>query len=131
MSRVLEVAVIDDEPIVGKRLQSLLGRAAYKIETFTDPRAAIARIDEKDFDIVISDIVMGEVDGIRVLEHVLSRTPRAKVIMITGYAMMSMARRAMDRGAFDFIAKPFKPDELRQVVERAAAELGEAVDGET
>ena len=80
---------------------------------------------------MISDIVMGEVDGIRVLEHVLARTPRAKVIMITGYAMMSMARRAMDRGAFDFIAKPFKPDDLKRVVELAAAELAEADSGAT
>jgi DNA-binding NtrC family response regulator len=67
---------------------------------------------------------MGEIDGLTVLSRVVERWPRAKVIMITGYAMMSMAREAMAKGAFDFIAKPFEPEELRRVVVRAAEALG-------
>jgi len=93
------------------------------VETFTDPLRAFDRIAEKQFHIVVTDIVMGEIDGIQVLERVIEKWPQTKVIMITGYAMMAMARRAMERGAFDFIAKPFKPEELRAVVTRAAAEL--------
>jgi DNA-binding NtrC family response regulator len=55
-------------------------------------------------------------------------SPRTKVIMITGYAMIALAREAMEKGAFDFIAKPFKPDDLRRVIAKAAKELGGSVD---
>jgi len=119
----LDVLVLDDEPIVGKRLKAVLGKIGCQVETFTDPLRAFDRIAEKQFHIVVTDIVMGEIDGIQVLERVIEKWPQTKVIMITGYAMMAMARRAMERGAFDFIAKPFKPEELRAVVTRAAAEL--------
>ena len=124
----LRVLVLDDEPIVGKRLTLALSKTGCEVEAFEDPAAAFRRLDEEEFDVVISDIIMGEIDGLQVLARVLQRFPQAKVIMITGYAMMSMARSAMEKGAFDFIAKPFKPDDLRAVVARAAAELGIPLD---
>jgi DNA-binding NtrC family response regulator len=124
----LQVLVLDDEPIVGKLLKLALSKMGCEVEAYDNPAAAFRRIDEKEFDVVISDVVMGEIDGLQVLDRVRQRFPRAKVIMITGYAMMSMARSAMEKGAFDFIAKPFEPDELRSVVARAAAELGIPLD---
>jgi len=124
----LRVLVVDDEPIVGKRLIQALSKMGCEVEALDDPRAAFRRIEEQEFDVVISDILMGEIDGLQVLDRVRQRFPRSKVILITGYAMMAMARSAMERGAFGFIAKPFKPDELRAVVTRAAAELGIALD---
>jgi DNA-binding NtrC family response regulator len=123
-----QVLVLDDEPLVGKRLKSVLGRIGCEVEAFDRPLEAFQRVADKEFDIVISDIILGEVDGIQLLEYVRERSPRAKVIMITGYAMMAMAKSAMEKGAFDFIAKPFKPDELKAVVARAAAELGMPVE---
>jgi DNA-binding NtrC family response regulator len=123
MERELEVLVLDDEPIVGKRLQPSLAKVGCRVEVFEDPRAALARIAEKEFDIVVTDVRMDEVDGLQVLEAVAARSPRTKVIMITGYAMMSLARQAMDKGAFDFIAKPFTPEALRAVVQKAAQAL--------
>lgn len=120
----LQVLVLDDEPIVGKRLRLALSKTGCEVEAYEDAATAFRRLEQKEFDVVISDIVMGEIDGLQVLERVLQRFPRAKVIMITGYAMMSMARSAMEKGAFDFIAKPFEPGELRSVVARAATELG-------
>jgi DNA-binding NtrC family response regulator len=113
---------------VGKRLKQALSKTGCEVEAYDDPAVAFRRLDEKEFDVVISDVVMGEIDGMQVLERVRQRFPRAKVIMITGYAMMSMARSAMEKGAFDFIAKPFTPDDLRSVVARAAAELGKPLD---
>jgi DNA-binding NtrC family response regulator len=73
---------------------------------------------------------MDDIDGIQVLEEVQKKSDRTKVIMITGYAMMALAREAMEKGAFDFIAKPFQPDDLRQVIKKAATELGISVDFE-
>jgi DNA-binding NtrC family response regulator len=128
MSEPLKVLLLDDEPIVGKRLKPALTKIGCEVEVFEDSRKALARIGQMDFDIVITDIRMDEVDGIEILEHVHQSSPRTKVIMITGYAMMSLAKKAMEKGAFDFIAKPFKPDDLRRVVARAADALGLAVD---
>jgi DNA-binding NtrC family response regulator len=124
MTLPLQVLVLDDEVMVGKRLKPTLGKIGCEVEAFDRPKDAFVRLDQKRFDVVVTDILMDEFDGIQVLEYVLERWPETKVIMITGYAMMYMARKAMERGAFDFIAKPFKPDDLRAVVIKAAAELG-------
>jgi DNA-binding NtrC family response regulator len=128
MSTQLEILLLDDEPIVGKRLKPALAKIGCNVEVFENPKEAVSRIDEKEFDIVVTDIRMDEMDGIQVLEYVQKKWPRTKVIMITGYAMMSLAREAMEKGAFDFIAKPFKPDDLRQVIANAAKALGSAID---
>jgi DNA-binding NtrC family response regulator len=98
------------------------------VQTFTDPKLALETMADKTFDIVVTDIRMDEIDGMEVLERVLEQSPRTKVIMITGYAMMDLAREAMAKGAFDFISKPFKPDDLRQVIAKAAAALGAPLD---
>ena len=123
MENKLSIMIIDDENIVGKRLQPALEKRGDIVETFVDSREALKRFDEKNFDIVITDIRMDNVDGIEVLEHITAQSKRTKVIMITGYATVEVAREALAKGAFDFIAKPFKPNDLRAIIERAAQEL--------
>ena len=130
MADGLEVLLLDDEPIVGKRLKPALAKIGCNVEVFEDPRKALERIDQKEFDIVVTDIRMDEVDGLQVLQHVRKASERTKVIMITGYAMMAVAREAMEKGAFDFIAKPFKPDDLRKVIAKAAKALGSHIEFE-
>lgn len=128
MPDTLEIMLLDDEPIVGKRLKPALAKIGCEVEVFQDPLAAMARLEQKSFDIVVTDIRMDGMDGMQVLERVLEKHPQTKVIMITGYAMMSLARAAMGKGAFDFIAKPFKPDDLRRVIAKAAEALGSPID---
>jgi len=128
MSDQLEVLLLDDEPIVGKRLKPALAKIGCNVEVFENPKAALERIDNKEFDIVVTDIRMDEIDGIQVLEYVTQKSSRTKVIMITGYAMISLAREAMEKGAFDFIAKPFQPNDLREVIAKAAKALGSTID---
>lgn len=120
---VLEVLVLDDEPIVGKTLRRALTAMGFAVETFEDPQLAMKRIDEKTFDIVITDIIMGEIDGIQILERVRQKSTRTRVILITAFAMMEMARKAMERGAFDFVAKPFDAEKIRTVVSSAVESL--------
>ncbi len=124
MEERLQVLVLDDEPIVGKRLQPALAKVGCDVEVFDAPAPALARINEKEFHIVVTDIRMEDIDGIEVLERVVSRYPKTQVIMITGYATVEVAREALAKGAFDFIAKPFKPQELRDVIAKAARTLG-------
>ena len=120
MSQTCEILIVDDEPIVGERLKGLIEKDGHRVETFDDPAAALQRIEDKDFDIVISDIRMGDIDGIQVMEKVFQKSRRIKVIMITGYATLELARESLTKGAFDFIAKPFKVKEVRKAIKKAA-----------
>jgi DNA-binding NtrC family response regulator len=121
--RSLDICIIDDEVVVCKRLQQFLAKAKHKVETFVDGASAIERIDQKRFDIVVTDIRMDNIDGMEVLHHVLNKGENTKVILITGYATIEIAREAQAKGAFDFISKPFKPQDLQEVIDRAAVEL--------
>jgi len=120
----LRVMIVDDEPIVGKRLRPALEKHGFEVEAFLDPTEALARLNEQDFDIVVTDFRMEELDGIQVLTHIMEKCPNTRVILITGYATVEVAREALVKGAFDFIAKPFKPKELRAVINKAALSLG-------
>jgi CheY-like chemotaxis protein len=120
----LEVMVVDDEPIVGKRLKPALTRYGYDVEVFDNPVKAIDRFDEKEFDVVVTDLRMEKLNGIEVLEHVRAKSANTKVIFITGYATVENAREALVKGAFDFIAKPFKPNDLGMAITKAALSLG-------
>jgi len=119
----LRIMVIDDENIVGKRLKPALEKAGDIVETFEDPEKAIAAFEETPADIVVTDIRMDKIDGIEILDRVLAKSNQTKVIIITGYATVEIAREALSKGAFDFIAKPFKPSDLREIISRAAKEL--------
>jgi DNA-binding NtrC family response regulator len=123
VKRKLDICIIDDEIVVCKRLQQALTKDRHSVETFTDSRSAIERIDEKRFDIVVTDIRMDDIDGMEVLDRIVEKKDTTKVIMITGYATIEIAREALAKGAFDFISKPFKPQDLRAVIEKAAKEL--------
>jgi CheY-like chemotaxis protein len=124
VKKELHIMIVDDEPIVGKRLKPALAKYGYDVEVFEDPVKAINRFDEEEFDIVVTDLRMEKMDGIQILEHVMSRSKPTKVIMITGYATVEVAREALVKGAFDFIAKPFKPNDLRMAINKAALSLG-------
>jgi DNA-binding NtrC family response regulator len=124
MEKKMQILILDDEPIVGKRLGPALTKMGGEVEVFEDPRQVLRRIQEKIFDIVVTDIRMEGVDGIEILEKVKARSEHTKVIMITGYATVEVAREALGKGAFDFIAKPFKPNDLREIIFRAAEALG-------
>lgn len=119
MSYPCDILIVDDEPIVGERLSVFIKKDGHRVETFVDPSAALVRLEEKDFDIVISDIRMGEIDGIQVMQKVFQKSRRTRVIMITGYATLELARESLTKGAFDFIAKPFKLKEIRRTIEKA------------
>ncbi len=126
MSNPISILVLDDEPLVGDRLKPALEKKSYEVETFTDPREALKRMESRDFDIVLTDIRMENIDGIQILDTVMRTSPRTRVLMITGYATMQLARRAMAKGAFDFIAKPFKIADIQEMVAKAAASLAES-----
>jgi CheY-like chemotaxis protein len=120
----LRVMVLDDEPIVGKRLNQAMAKYGIEVEVFEDPTKAMTRLGEAHFDVVVTDLRMEEVNGIQILEYVTSHCQHTRVILISGYATVEVAREALVKGAFDFIAKPFTPRDLRAVINKAALSLG-------
>jgi len=120
----IRLLIIDDEPIVGKRLQQAFGKLGLEVVTFTNPMSAMeAMAGEPPFDIVVTDLKMEGMDGIEVLRQVKHLNRRARVIIITGYASQLTAEAARQEGAFDFLAKPFRLEELKSSVNRALEEL--------
>ncbi len=112
--------IIDDEPIVGRRLKQVLGKMGFHVEVFTDPLSALEFMKENPFDIVITDFKMEEMDGMEVLRRAKQMNPDSKVIIITGYAKPETAKEAFKNGVFDFMVKPFRLSELKESVLRAA-----------
>lgn len=119
----LSILVLDDEPIVGRRLKPALEKSGYLVDVVESGADAIRLLDQQPYDIVVTDIRMEGIDGLGVLRHAQSKSPRPLVIVITGYATVDVAREALTLGAFDFIAKPFKLDDLRAVIARAAQRI--------
>lgn len=112
----VQILILDDEPIVCKRLTPAFHRAGYGVESFTDSAQAMARIEEKRFDIVITDLKMEGTDGMRLLERVKEISPDTSVVVITGFATPDTAKESFRKGAFDFVAKPFKLSEILDIV---------------
>ncbi|MFA5902878.1 MAG: response regulator [Desulfobacula sp.] len=112
----LEILILDDEPIVCKRLKPAFLKAGYDVETFTDSAHAMARVIEKDFDIVITDLKMEGMSGMEFLTEVKKRSPRTEIIVITGFATLEASKESFQKGVFNFVAKPFKLTDILDMV---------------
>lgn len=113
------IIVIDDELVVCKSCKKVLEIDGYDVEYFTDPKEGLEQAVTGGCDLVITDVKMPEVSGMDILRIVKEKSPWTCVIVITGYSTVSSAVEAMKEGAFDYVPKPFTPDELSIVVKRA------------
>ena len=118
-NEICRLLVVDDESIVGKRLKQVFSKIGFEVETYTEAAPAMVAMAEKPFDIVVTDLKMEGMDGMEVLKRVRDMNPRTQVIIITGYASPATAELAQQQGVFEFLAKPFRLDELKQVIFRA------------
>jgi DNA-binding NtrC family response regulator len=116
-----EILILDDEPIVCDRLKPALEKCGYVVETFTDSQKAIDQLARKRYDVLITDLKMSGPSGLDVLRFVKEQTPSTHVIVITGYATADQAKESMKSGAVDFIAKPFRISQLRELVARTVS----------
>lgn len=119
----LRILVLDDEPIVCKRLKPLFQKSGYEVETFNSSAKALERLKDRAFDIVVTDLKMEGADGMQVLDKALESSPRTRVVIITGFATLETAKESFRKGAFDFVAKPFKLGDIIDCVRRIEAEL--------
>jgi DNA-binding NtrC family response regulator len=113
------ILIVDDEEIVIRSCLRILAGDEFQVESVQDGREALKKIEENPYDVVILDVMMPNIDGLEVLRRVKETHPNVDVIMITGLSQVDTAVQAMKLGAFDYISKPFEPDELKLVVYRA------------
>ncbi len=119
MANEKRVMVLDDEPIVGERLQAALAREGYAVEVFKESAAAIERLKVQPFCVLVTDMKMRGPSGMDVLRFVKDSGLATHVIVITGYATIETNYEAQALGAFDFIPKPFKMKDLIKLIGKA------------
>jgi two-component system response regulator PilR (NtrC family) len=114
-----KILVVDDERSMREFLGIMLAKEGYDVTQCPDGETALRQAEEDIFDLAIMDIRMPKMDGIAVLERIKEITPETIVIMITAFASTDTAVRAMKKGAYDYITKPFKIDEIKIIIRNA------------
>lgn len=111
------ILIVEDDPIALRHLGHILQKEKrYKVKTASKGQEALLLLEKQPFDLVLTDLVMDPVDGLQVLAHAKEIDPEMQVIIMTGYASVSTAIKAMKNEAFHYLQKPFNPDEVRHVV---------------
>ncbi len=123
MENKIKLLIVDDEKIAVKNLEYVLKKEGYEIKTTSNGQNALKLLSKHEFDVVLTDLKMEKVDGMQILKRCKESNPDLEVIMITGYATLETAIEAMKHGAYHYIAKPFKLDEVRKVVREASEKV--------
>jgi DNA-binding NtrC family response regulator len=118
-----KLLIVDDEKIALKNLEHVLKKEGYVVTTTQSGANALALMEKQSFDVVLTDLRMEKVDGMQVLKKCREAWPDSEVIMITGFATLESAVETMKHGAFYYIAKPFRLDEVRKVVSEALEKI--------
>ena len=113
------ILIVDDEESMRDFLSIMLHREGYQVDTATDGSQAVSHLREHSYDLVISDIKMPRMTGLELLAHIKERTPETVVLMVTAFSSTDEAVEAMKQGAYDYITKPFKNEEIRLIVKNA------------
>jgi DNA-binding NtrC family response regulator len=113
------ILVVDDDPVTIDLLKEVLSKEGYEVSTALSGEEAIAQGMDHLFDIIITDVRMGEKDGMEVLRFFKKNAPETTVILITAFGSIETAIEAIREGAYDYISKPFKLDEIKFTIQRA------------
>ncbi len=113
--------VIDDEPVVCQSLRKILTKQSFNVEEAFSSESAEAKLQNKEYDLIFVDLKMPGKDGMEMLLSIKAKYPNTPVIMITGYASIETAIEATKLGAYEFLSKPFTPEELNKVALEAVA----------
>ncbi len=113
------ILFIDDEEIVLRSCRRIFAASGYEIDTALSGEEGLSKALNQDFDIVVTDLKMPGIGGMEVLNRLRRSRPDTTVIIFTGYASVDTAREALKNGAFDYIPKPFTPEEIREVIKNA------------
>jgi two-component system response regulator AtoC len=115
----MNIGVVDDEVIVQKRLQASLEKEGHRVKTYGSGEDFLRDLELGNFDLVFLDVVLPGLNGMEVLQQIKSRLPETEVILITGQASIDAAVGAIKKGAFHYVAKPLKLEDIRNLAHRA------------
>ena len=118
-----KLLIVDDEAVALRNLERVMSKAGYGVTAVQSGEDALALLETQGFDLLLTDLRMEKVDGMRLLKTCRARYPDCEVIMITGYASAQSVVEAMKQGAFYYITKPFRLDEVRKVVAEAMEKI--------
>lgn len=124
----IAILVVDDEAVIREGLQRTLDGERFAVETCRSGHAAIELLQDKEYDLIITDLKMPGMNGIEVLKAVKGLQPDVPVIMITGYATVDTAVEAMKNGATDYISKPFTPEQIMEKIDKSLEQRALLVD---
>ena len=113
------ILIIDDEEIVSTSCRRILEPEGYSVKTADNGRTGFTLLKNHTFDLVITDLMMPDMDGIEVLRKIRETWPDTEVIIMTGYGTVKTAVKAMKIGVFDYIEKPFNPEDLLSLITKA------------
>jgi DNA-binding NtrC family response regulator len=119
MQVTARLLIVDDERIALRNLEHVMKKEGYQVTSTQSGSNALKILEEQQFDVVLTDLRMEKVDGMQILKKTRELYPDTEVVMITGFATLDSAVETMKHGAFYYIAKPFKLDEVRKVVAEA------------
>ena len=114
-----KILVIDDESIIRISCQRSLSNEGYEVKLASSGKEGIELLEKGEFNLVLLDIKMPDMDGIEVLKKITSTWPETKVIMITGYSTDEAAVKTLRLGALNYLEKPFTPDSLIETIKEA------------
>ncbi len=114
-----KILIVDDDQSLREFLEIFFAEQGYKVCSASTGKEALALMKKEDVSLVLSDVRMPEMDGVTLLKEVKARNPEIPVILITAFASLETAVDAMKEGAWDYLAKPFRLDEIREVVDQA------------
>ncbi|MBF0459241.1 MAG: sigma-54-dependent Fis family transcriptional regulator [Nitrospirae bacterium] len=117
------ILIVDDEKIALQNLEHIMNKEGYEVVSTQSGAAAIKFLETQDFDVVLTDLKMEKIDGTQVLKRCRELHPDTEVIMITGFATLESAVNCMKQGAFYYIAKPFRLEEVRKVTKEASEKV--------
>src|SRR5437660_6792378 len=119
----LRVLIIDDEELHAEAVAESLARVGYECVIATSGQSGADKIQKEDFDVILTDLRMEDVDGLALLRKAKQELPDAEVVLITGHGDVKTAVEAMKEGAFHYLTKPVNMVELRAIVAKAADSL--------
>lgn len=113
------ILVVDDEPVVTRSCRRILAEEGYDVDTVNSGRAGLDRALKRDFDLVMTDLRMPDLDGMDLVRSLAAGQPATAIIIITGYGSVNSAVEATKLGVSDYIEKPFTPDRVKNAVDEA------------
>ncbi|MBI5538513.1 MAG: sigma-54-dependent Fis family transcriptional regulator [Bacteroidia bacterium] len=131
MNKKISILIVDDEESVRESLYDWFIEDGYRVECAENAKTALSKLESQNFDIILADIKMPGMDGLEMLRRIKLLKKDSIVIVITAFATVDTAVQALKDGAFDYVTKPFDPDDLSHLIRNAAKQISLAQENET